>query len=65
MKAQQVKASKIQGWVRKYGTIGAIKQVRDLSGDDLRACHNRVLSLISLWRRKGVRVEHTNSRLRA
>ena len=63
MIAKKVKASRIKDWIKQYGTIGAIKKVHDVSGDDFKACHQRVLSLIKLWRDKGCDVRRVNPRL--
>jgi hypothetical protein len=63
MTAKQVRASKIKGWIKQYGTVGAVNKVREISGDDLRSCHLRVLNLIKLWRDKGCDVRRINLNL--
>jgi|APSaa5957512576_1039674.scaffolds.fasta_scaffold389165_1 hypothetical protein len=63
MTAKQVRASKIKGWIKQFGTINAIIKVRDASNDTITACRQRVLSLQKLWRDKGCEVVHVNTKV--
>jgi hypothetical protein len=63
MTAKQVRASSIKGWIQKHGTIGAIKKVRDATGDSLKACHQRVITLQRMWRDKGCEVTRVNAKV--